>query len=111
MVKKHKKFRFGPQVLIRLIIFFLIVIFSIRYLSSYTNPSSLDLPPIYNYLPENTKQKISSIPSLPAIISIQNKINQIKCEGSSFINNQIKEIKKMIIKKTADELIKNIDQK
>jgi len=102
--KKHKKFKFGPQVLIRLIIFFVIIIFSIRYLSNSNNftPINFNIPYIDNYLP--------SISNQPAIISIQNKINQIRYEGSSLIDKQIKEIKKIVIKKTADELIKNIDQ-
>ena len=104
MYKKHKKFKFGPQVLIRLLIFFLIIIYSIRFLSNSNNftPLTFNIPLINNYLPR--------LQTSPAIISIQDKINLIKSQGSSLINNQVKEVKKIIIKKTADELIKNIDQ-
>jgi len=103
--KKHKKFKFGPQVLIRLLIFFLIIIYSIGYLSNSNNfiPINFNIPLINDYLPR--------LQTSPAIISIQDKMNLIKNQGSSFIDNQVKEIKKIIIKKTADELIKNIDQK
>jgi hypothetical protein len=108
--KKHKKFKFGPKVLIRLIIFFLIIVLLIQYLSNSSNNNTIKIPPLYNYLPESTKEKINTLPTSPVIITIEDKINQIKSEGTSFFSNQVKEIKKMIVKKTADELIKNIDQ-
>ena len=66
-------------------------------------PINFNIPLINDYLPR--------LQTSPAIISIQDKMNLIKNQGSSFIDNQVKEIKKIIIKKTADELIKNIDQK
>ena len=70
--------------------------------NSFNINTNYDLSPYTQYL---------KIPQTPAIISVQEKFIEIKDQGLTFFDNQIKEIKKSLIRKVADDMINNIDQK
>lgn len=120
---KKKEFHFTFGVFLRLLIFSLIIYFSINYFISQKNnsfSSTIDstlaideetkntflpqfLQNIYSKLPENSRYQIEHIKENQTIISIQNQLN-------GFPGKQIKEIQKMIVKNVSDNIIKNIDQ-
>jgi len=122
MIKK-KEFHFTFGVFLRLLIFSLIIYFSINYFISQKNNSfslvtdstlAIDeetknklLPQffqtIYTKLPENSRYQIEHIKENQTLISIQNQLN-------GFPGKQIKELQKLIVKNVSDTIIKNIDE-
>lgn len=117
MPKKTKPQKITFRSIIRLIIFGLIVYFSITYLSSQKQiDSSLTDPTVilgeqtkntlfsdlYQKIPESNRNKLDSI------INDTSKFLEEKLNG--FPDKQIKEIKKSIIKNVSDDIIKSIDQ-
>jgi hypothetical protein len=120
---KKKEFHFTFGVFLRLLIFSLIIYFSINYFISQKNNSfsfpidntlAIDeetknnfLPKIwqniYSKLPENSRYQIEHLNQNPTIFYLQNQLN-------GFPQKQIKEIQKMIVKNVSDNIIKNIDQ-
>lgn len=122
MIKK-KEFHFTFSVFLRLLIFSLIIYFSINYFISQKNNSyslvtdstlAIDeetknklLPQffqtIYSKLPENSRYQIEHIKENQTLISIQNQLN-------GFPGKQIKELQKLIVKNVSDNIIKNIDE-
>lgn len=106
MVKKHHKFRLTPKVIIRLLIFFVIIIWLISYVSNlkgYQNNTNykIDLNPYYQKLPDGTRNNIESIGG---------KLYYIKIAGIEIVNNQIKAIKASIADKLANEIKTRITQ-
>jgi len=112
---KHQKITFGS--IIRLIIFSLIVYFSISWLSSkkqldssFTDPTvvlgeqtqSTFFTDLYQKIPESSRIKFDSV------INNSSKFIQDKLNG--FPDRQIKELKKGIIKNISDDIIKSIDK-
>lgn len=120
---KKKEFHFTFGVFLRLLIFFLIIYFSINYFASQKNNLSTPivdstlaideqtknnlLPTvwqnIYSKLPENSRYQIEHIKENSTVVYLQNQLN-------GFPQKQIKEIQKMIVKNVSDNIIKNIDQ-
>ena len=121
MVKK-KQFHFTFGVFLRLLIFSLIIYFSINYFISQKNSSfsstidstlAIDeetknnflpqfLQNIYSKLPENSRYQIEHIKENQIVLSIQDKLN-------GFPGKQIKELQKLIVKNVSETIIKNID--
>lgn len=120
---KKKEFHFTFGVFLRLLIFSLIIYFSINYFISQKNNSfsspidntlAIDeetknnflpqfLQNIYSKIPENSRYQIEHLNQNPTIVYLQNQLN-------GFPQKQIKEIQKMIVKNVSDNIIKNIDQ-
>lgn len=121
---KKKEFHFTFGVFLRLLIFSLIIYFSINYFISQKNisfSSTVDstlaideetkntflpqfLQNIYSKLPENSRYQLEHIKENQTIISIQNQLN-------GFPGKQIKELQKLIVRNVSDTIIKNIDEK
>lgn len=77
---------------------------------------SVKLPQnLYLALPQSSQAQIEKLPSHPAIINLQKKINQLKDDIShqtnGFPQKQITNFKKQIIKNIYQDLIDSIDQK
>ena len=122
MVKK-KQFHFTFGVFIRLLIFFVIIYFSINYFSSQNKPIDIEtfdttltidestknnllpkfLQNIYGKLPENSRYQIEHIKENQTVLYLQNQLN-------GFPGKQIKELQKLIVKNVSDTIIKNIDE-
>lgn len=106
MVKKHHKFRLTPKVIIRLLIFFVVIIWLISYVSNlkdYKNTVNynINLAPVYQKLPQGTRNNIESIGG---------KLYYIKIAGVQIVNNQIKAIKASLADKLANEIKTRITQ-
>jgi len=99
---KHREFHFNLGVLFRWIIFVLIIYFSINYLSN--NSSSTHL---LNYPTNNLN--ILGINSEPVIIKAQETFEDYKKQAINYINDQFIDIKKQIVTKVYEEIIKSID--
>jgi len=102
---KEKKFHFTFKVFIRLLIFGLIIYFSINWFSSKKQSvlGDVDITPnLYQKLPENSRYQIDKFFKDTSTL-IQQKLN-------GFPQKQIKEIKKAVIKNVSDDIIKNIDK-
>jgi len=99
---KHREFHFNLGVLFRWIIFVLIIYFSINYLSN--NSSSTHL---LNYPTNNLN--ILGINSEPVIIKAQRTFEDYKKQAINYINDQFIDIKKQIVTKVYEEIIKSID--
>lgn len=99
---KHREFHFSLGVLIRWLFFALIIFFSINYLSN--NSSSTHLP---NY--STTNLKILGINTEPVIIKATATFEDYKKQVIKFANDQFTDIKKQVVTKVYEEIIKNID--
>ncbi len=127
--KKHTKFTF--QSLIRLIIFSVIVFFTISFIANQKLNSSKKIDPsvyldedqsnfilgktteigndIYQSIPEESRNQLKNLNQNPAVIFIQEKINEIKEASQGFPQKQIKEIKKMVIQNIYENTLRSID--
>ncbi|MPM61366.1 hypothetical protein SDC9_108224 [bioreactor metagenome] len=122
-MSKKKEFHFTFGVFLRLLIFFLIIYFSINYFVSQKDnsfSSTIDstlaideetknnlfpqfLGNIYSKLPEDSRYQIEHLNQNPTVVYLQNQLD-------GFPQKQIKELQKMIVKNVSDNIIKNIDQ-
>jgi hypothetical protein len=115
MLKKSKSFHLSFQVILRLLIFSLVVYFSIIYLSGSNKPNIPSVlgettTPLYDRLPPASRSALENLSSSPAIIFVQNKIELLKVETADFPQKQIRDIQKAVINKLYSNIIKNIDQ-
>jgi hypothetical protein len=99
---KHREFHFSLGVLIRWIFFALIIYLSINYLSTNHPPTQLS-----NY---STKLNILGINTEPAVIKATATFEEYKKQVIKFANDQFTDIKKQVITKVYEEIIKNIDK-
>jgi len=113
MSKKNKNPPFSFKTTVRLVIFILIIYFSINFLShrqsnlnntlvlgdQTTNNLVNDL---YQKLPSSSRHQLENFNQIPIVNSIEKQLN-------GFPNRQIKEIQKTIIQKISENMIKNID--
>lgn len=109
---KKKPFRFTFKVALRWVIFSAIIYFLIIYFSS--QKPNYKIPKInvsYFFKEETQKTFIENFNKNPTVIFIQEKFNEIKGQTQYFPQNQIKEIKKMVITNVYQDMMKNIDQK
>ena len=122
---KKKKYKFTFGTFIRLVIFSVIAFFCIKFLSSNvdikrtsvlgektigsTMPVNLD--PVYNLLPEDSKQQLNFFKSASTSAFIQEKIEMLKTEAAGFPDKQIKEIQKQVITNIYDNIINSIEKK
>lgn len=117
-MKKEKRFKFTPQVFLRLVIFIIIVFFAFNYLSQKQSPQvlgDLTLKPYsdwaYSQLPPASRNLVENFSSNPSVMEIQKKIDDVKLQLNGFPDTQIKEIQKQIIQNVSDKLIKSIENK
>lgn len=101
---KHREFHFSLGVLFRWVIFALIIYFSINYLSK--NSSSTHLP---HY--STTNLNILGISTEPVIIKATETFENYKKQVVNFFNEQIVDLKKQIVTKVYDDVIKSIENK
>ena len=64
---------------------------------------------IYEKLPSNIKESIDGVSQNSAIIYVENKIEEIKEQGGQFVQNQIKKIKKALLKVFFQNINKSIE--
>lgn len=124
------KFHFNSAFIIRLLIFsFLFILFVIILTNKINgnNPYSTTIlgtktdlflnqidyneivNNIYQQIPPKSREQLENLNRLPLYITIQQKIQQILPQFQDFPNKQIKEIKKEIINRIYQDIIKSID--
>lgn len=124
------KFHFNSAFIIRLLIFsFLFILFVIILTNKINgnNPYSTTIlgtktdqlinqvdyqeiiNSIYQQIPPQSREQLENLNRLPLYITIQQKIQQILPQFQDFPNKQIKEIKKEIINRIYQDIIKSID--
>lgn len=125
MSKKNKYQKITFHSLIRLIIFILIIFFSIQWLShqkqsnsnlsdptTYINEEIKNnfLSNIYQKLPKDSRYQLEHFNETKVGIFFQDTSKYIQQQLNGFPDKQIKEIKKSVIKNISDDMIKNIDE-
>ena len=100
---KSKEFHFNLGVLFRWIIFALIIYFSINYLSN--NNSTIKYSSI-NYSPN---LNIAGVNTEPLVNEATKTFEQYKNQAINFANEQLIDIKKQVVTKIYDEVIKSIE--
>jgi len=109
--RKHKKFRFTFAVFIRVLVFILIIYFLINFINNKKIAPNLAQPNfLYEQIPDSTKEKLNNVSSLPVFLTFRDKITDIQTQGTAFIQYQIKEAQKALVKKIYDDAIRKIDQ-
>ena len=130
MSLKHKEeFKLTPAHLIRIAIFLVLIYFSINYLSTktLTTPAFKDPTTIlgqqtqnqnnlkkytdklYQSLPPESQNILNNIDQNPAIISLQQKLDELKEQTQGFPQKQIKEIQKELLKRFYQNALESID--
>lgn len=121
---KEKHFHFTFKVFIRLIIFLLIIYFSISWLSSQKKSVLGDIdntllpeetkntlfPNLYQKLPENSRYQLEHFNDTKMGAFFQDKFGFLQDQLNGFPNRQIKEVQKSIIKNVSNDMIENIDK-
>jgi len=115
-------FSFGLTQLIRLIVFSILFYSLINYFSNNTNKNikidqkqvenstSKFIENIYNQIPDNTKQKISDIPNTPLVLGATDQFESIKTKITNLPNLLINNLKKEILKKISESILKETDE-
>jgi len=99
---KKKEFRFSLAVLFRWLIFALIIYFSINYLSSNSSPT---------YLPSySSNLNIAGLSTEPLASEATKSFEEYKKQAINFINDQYINLKKQIVTKVYEDIIKSIDK-
>lgn len=99
---KHREFHFSLGVLFRWLFFAIVIYFSINFLSG--NKSSLNTN-------LNTKSlNVLGINTEPVIIKATEAFENYKKQALKFANDQFIDIKKQVVTKVYEEIIKNIDK-
>lgn len=128
MSKRSKeKFHLSFKVLFRLAIFSLLVYLLISYVSSrqlqpnvlgtdtLSSPSNpviqKYLDQAYAQLPHQSQKTLQNLPSSPAIIFLQQKIDYLKTETADFPQKQITDIKKAVIQTVYQNIMKDLEKK
>jgi hypothetical protein len=128
--KPSNEFRLTFPVLIRLIIFFILLGLLISYLNA-SNPKpnpddptvlgaetsnepplfdiSVLLNPLYQQLPESSRQLIENYSNNPNLKFIQERLDSFKLEVNDFPQKQINDLKKRVINAVYQELMKGIN--
>lgn len=126
MARKDKQpFRFGLTQLVRLIVFSILFYNLINYFSKNTiKAGQLDFidkaqsqtfitknfQNLYNQIPEQTKQKITDLPNTSLVLGATQQFEGIKSYLFDLPNHLINNIKKEILKKISQSLLKEIDE-
>ncbi len=95
---KKKEFHFSLGVLFRWLIFAAIVYFSINYLSQSKSTYNPDI-----------NLNIAGVSTEPIVKNATNTFEKYKSEALRFINNQLTDVKKQIITKVYEDIIKSIE--
>ena len=88
---KKKEFHFSLGVLFRWLIFAAIIYFSINYLS------------------KNYSSNIAGVNTEPLVQNATNVFEKYKSQALTFINNQLTDLKKQIVTKVYEDIIKSIE--
>lgn len=122
---KEKKFHFTFKVFIRLLIFTLIIYFSINWFSSQKkiNLNSDDITTLvdeetkknffdnlYQRLPEHSRYQLEHFHETKIAVFFREKFQFIQNQLNGFPGRQIKELQKSIIKNVSENMIENIDK-
>jgi len=97
---KNKEFHFGSGVLFRWVFFILIIYFSINYLSGSKSSLNTSFNPNFNILGVNSQ---------PVIIKATEIFTGYKNQAINFANAQFIDLKKQIVTKVYEQIIKSID--
>lgn len=97
---KHQEFHFSLGVLFRWAMFALIIYFSINYLSGAKSSIS-----------PNVNTNVLGISTQPVIIKATETYENYKKQVLKFANDQIIDIKKQVVTKVYEDVIKNIENK
>lgn len=126
----HKsEFKFTLTHLVRLLIFFAVIALAILYLSSQspqnfpidstvlgdsTSVPNRALAPALDYLwsqvPPSSRESLENLSNLPIIKNTESTLSNLQQEIPDYIQAQIKEIKKTIVKNIADDIIRSIEE-
>lgn len=107
---KSKRFHLSFSVVIRLLIFSLLVYFSIIYLSSgKTNLPTLPTPQLIELLPPSSQNTLNNFSSTPQAKFINEKIAVLQQATIGFPEKQIKEIQKLVVNRLYSSILKSID--
>jgi predicted PurR-regulated permease PerM len=123
--KKKKPFKFTFKVFIRIVVFLIIFVLILFYVSSSISQKEKNnyyqdkyedsilgdqtVANLYEQIPPHIKEPIENISQNSVIIYVEEKIQEIKDQGSNFLGNQIKEIKKTILKAFFQNINKSIE--
>jgi hypothetical protein len=121
---KEKSFHFTFKVFIRLLIFGLIIYFSIIWFSSQKQAvlGEIDttllseetqntfFPSLYQKLPEESRYQLEHFNETKMGLFFQDKFGFLQSQLNGFPSRQIKEVKKSVIKNVSDDMIENIDK-
>lgn len=100
---KKKEFHFSLKVLFRWLIFAAIIYFSINYLSNnYSSKSYLST----NY---STNLNIAGVSTEPLVENATTLFEKYKSQALTFINNQFADLKKQIVTKVYEDIIRSIE--
>lgn len=122
---KKKDFKFTFGVFIRLLVFTVLVVAGIKFLAGSIETKSesvlgdnsigttlpVDLDPVYELLPEDSKKQIDTLKSATTSAFVQQKLDYIKQELAGFPEKQIKEIQKQVVTNIYDNIINSIEKK
>ena len=102
MAKYHRKqkFHFNFVFVVRMIIFSLIIFFSINYLSNSQSHLNVPLPDVLGqtvrYLPPQSQNTLQHLDSSPVVKFVQDKLKTLQQMSGDFPQKQITEIKKAL---------------
>ena len=96
-----------------MIIFIIIIFFTINYLSGSQPKIYITVPPnilgeSIKYLPPQSQSTLNHLNTTPAFIFIKDKIDYLKDQTDGFPQKQITEIKKIIVEKIYQDVMKSI---
>jgi len=128
--KVKRKFQFNSAFFVRALIFFLIFTASINLLSRQS-PRPKDQPSIlgsqasdlldqidyqqiinniYQKIPPKSREKLENINQLPLYLTIEQKIQPILSQLQDFPQKQIKDLKKEIINRLYQDIMKSLEE-
>ena len=120
---KKKEFKFTFGIFIRLVVFIIVTFFCITSLSNNIENKKtsvlgdniqtkipLNIDPVYNLLPEDSKKQINILKSATTSAFFQDKIEMLKEQAAGFPQKQIVEIQKQVVTKIYDNIINSIEK-
>ena len=98
-----------------MVIFSVLVYFSIIYLSNSRSQINIPAPDILGttvkYLPPQSQTTLKNLNTSPAFVYIQGKINYLKGQTNGFPQKQITDIKKMVVEKIYQNVMNSLEPK
>jgi hypothetical protein len=101
--------------IVRMVLFILVVYFSINYFSRSQAVVNIPTPNIlgttYQYLPPSSRQTLENLHTSPAATYIQTQFNFIKGQLGDFPQKQITELKKLVVETVYQNIMNSLDTK